>query len=79
MFDSQQKPTGTQYTMTIALLVVAFIFSPAVLYVSRPFGYASLALALACSALCIALAGLYWKKYSHLTIPSIEAPDPRAK
>jgi len=79
MFDSHQKPTGTQYTMTIALLVVAFIFSPAVLYVSRPFGYASLALALACSALCVVLSAIHWKKYSQRTIPSLETQYPRSK
>lgn len=79
MFDPHQKPTGTRYSMTVALLVVAFIFSPAVLYVSRPFGYASLALVLACSALCVVLAGIHRKKYSQLTIPSLETPYPRSK
>ncbi len=79
MFDPHQKPTGTQYTVTVALLVVAFIFCPAVLYLSRPFGSASLALALACSAFCIALAGLHWKKFSQLTIPSLENPYSRSK
>jgi len=79
MFDAHQKHTGTRYTMTVALLVIAFIFSPAVLYMSSPFGYASLALALACSVLCIALAGLHWKKFSQLTIPSLENPYSRSK
>ena len=79
MFDPHQKPTGTQHTMTVALIVVAFVFSPAVLFVSRPFGYTSVALAFACSALCIAMAGLYRKKYSQLTIPSLETPHPRSK
>jgi TRAP-type uncharacterized transport system fused permease subunit len=79
MFDSHQKSTGTQYVITVALLAVAFIFSPALLVVSRPFGPVSVVLALACSTLCIALAWFNWKKNSDLTIPSIENPVERAK
>ncbi len=71
MFDAQQTPTGTQYTRIAALLAVAFIFSPAVLMFSRPFGYGSLSISLACSALCVGLAWLNWKKHSALAIPSI--------
>jgi hypothetical protein len=79
MFDSQQKSTGTQYTLTIAFLLVAFVFNPAVLLLSRPLGYVSVSLTIACSALCVALAWVNWKKYSRLTIPSIEAPHVRPK
>ena len=79
MFDCHQKPTGTQYTISVALLAVAFIFSPVVLIVSRPLGYASVSMALVCSGLCIALARIHWKKYSQLTIPSLETPYPRSK
>lgn len=79
MFDSHQKSTGTQYSGTVALLIVACIFSPAVLIVSRPFGYVSISLALACSALCVAFAWVNWKKYSQLTIPSLETPHTRLK
>jgi len=79
MFDSQQKSTGTQYTVTAALLIVAFVFIPAVLIVSRPFGYASVSLALACSALCVAYAWVNWRSYSQLTIPSLETPRTRLK
>lgn len=71
MFDSQQKSTGTEYTMTVALLIVALIFSPAVLIVSRPVGYASISVAAACSVFCVAFAWFNWKRYSELTIPSI--------
>jgi hypothetical protein len=73
MFESHQKSTGTGYTMTVALLAVAFIFIPAVLFVSRPFGYGFAALAFACSALCVVLARLNWKKSSQLSIPTIES------
>lgn len=79
MLDPHQKPTAIQYTTTVALLVVAFVFSPAVLLVSRPAGYLSVSLALVCSLLCVAFARLHWRKYSQLTIPSIEAPHMRSK
>ena len=79
MFDFTQKVTGTQYTTTVALLIVAFIFSPAVLVVSGRSGYASISLAFACSALCLVFAWLNWKRYSLLTVPSILAPISRAK
>jgi hypothetical protein len=72
MFASQQKSTGTQYVITVALLAVALIFSPAVLMVSRSFGYTGIALAVACSTLCVALAWINWKKNSQLSIPSLE-------
>jgi hypothetical protein len=72
MIDSQRKSTGTEYTTTVALLVLAFIFSPAILIVSGQFGYWSVSLALACSALCVALAWVNWTKYSRLTIPTLE-------
>jgi hypothetical protein len=72
MFASQQKSTGTQYVITVALLAVAFIFSPAVLMVSRSFGYTGILSAVACSTLCVSLAWINWKKNSQLSIPSLE-------
>jgi len=78
MFESQ-KPTGTGYTTTVALLAVAFIFSPAVLFMSRPFGYGFASLALACSALCTGLAWMNWKKSSRLSIPLIVSESASAK
>ena len=79
MFDSDQKSTGTRYTTTVALLVMAFIFIPAVLVASRPSGYVSLSLAIACSALCVVFAWANWKKSSQLAIPSIAIQGGRAK
>lgn len=79
MYDSDQKSTGTGYTTTVALLVMAFIFIPAVVVASRPIGYASVSLAVACSALCVVLAWANWKKSSQLTIPSIAIEGRRAK
>lgn len=71
MFESNQKSTGTTYTTTVALLVLAFIFSPAMLALSRPVGYLTISLAVACSLLCVAMAWVNWRKLSQLSIPSI--------
>ena len=77
MFDALQKSTGTQYTTTVAFLVVAFIFIPAILVVSR--GYVSISLAIVCSALCVALAWINWKRSSQLSILSIAIQRATAK
>lgn len=71
MFESQQKSSGTRYTLTVALVAMALIFSPAILMISRPVGYLPLGLAVAASAFCLAVAWLTWRKYSLLSIPSI--------
>jgi hypothetical protein len=71
MFNAHGKSTGTRYTTTVAFLVVAFIFIPAILVVSR--GHVSISIAIACSALCVALAWVNWKSSSQLSIPSITA------
>jgi hypothetical protein len=75
MFESQQKPTGTSYTTTAALLAVALVVSPAVLMISRPFGHIALGFAIGCSLICLGLAWVNWKKSSQLTVPSIETPE----
>jgi hypothetical protein len=61
---ASQASTGTGNTTTIAYLAVAFIFSPAVLFASRPLSYLSVGLAIGCSAVCLALAWTNWKKSS---------------
>lgn len=71
MFDAGQKSTGTGYTTTATFLVLAFIFSPAILIFSRPLGYISVSLALTGSALCLALAWVSWRNLSQRSIPSI--------
>lgn len=71
MFESHQKSTGTGYTSTVALLAVAFIFSPAVLFISRPIGYVSASLAIVCSMVTAGWAWINWKRSSQLSIPSI--------
>ena len=79
MFATQQKSTGTGYTTTVAFLVVAFIFSPAALMFSGHFGYIAVSLAITCSALCVVMAWVTWRKSSQLSMPSIASQDARAK
>jgi len=79
MFDTQQKSTGTGYTTTVAFLVVAFIFSPGALIFSGQYGYIPVSLAIACSAICIVMAWVTWRKLSQQSITSIAAGDARAK
>lgn len=74
MFASSVKSTGTTYTTTVALLLVAFLFVPAVWAVSRPSGYLSMSVAIGCCLLCTGLAWVSWSRFSRLTIPSIEQP-----
>jgi hypothetical protein len=71
MLISGDKPTGTTYTPTAALLIVAFVFIPAVLIVSRPFSYASLLAGIVCSAISVGFAMMSWIKFSRLSISSI--------
>lgn len=79
MFDSSQKQTGTNYTSTVALLIVAAFFGPALWVVSGPMGYPSLILVISVSSLFAALAWVSWKKVSQLTMPSIESPGARRR
>jgi len=62
MLESYQTSTGTGYTTTVALLAVAFVFSPAILFLSRPFGYKAAALAITCSVLCAGWAWINWSR-----------------
>ena len=71
MANSHRKYTGTDYTWTVALLVVAFAFCPVVLLVTRPFEDDSISLAIAFSVACGALAHMKWKHSSELTISSL--------
>lgn len=79
MLNRQQKYAGTRYTITVTMLVVACVISPALLLLSRPSGYVAPSVALACSAFFGVLAFLHWKRYSELTIPSITSPSLRSK
>ena len=79
MLDSYQKSTGTQYTGAAAFLILALIFIPAMLILSRPVSYGSVWLGAICSALCVCCAWRNWKKHSQLTIPSLETLKSRPK
>jgi hypothetical protein len=79
VFKTNQKSTGTQYTTTAALLIVALIFSPAALIMYRPLGFLSVSLSVACSLFCLGLAWVNWKRYSDLSIPTMETQSPKSK
>jgi hypothetical protein len=79
VLNTHQKYAGTQYTTTVAMLVVALVFSPVVLLISRPSGYFGPSVALACTTFCVAFAFMNWKKHSELTIPTIMSPRSRPK
>jgi hypothetical protein len=55
----------------VALLVVGFLFIPAVVMILRPISYVSLSSAVTCTALCMGAAWLSWRRFSRLSIPSI--------
>ena len=71
MFDTHLKSTGRDYTVTVALLVIAFIISPVALLGLRPIGYWSFGLAVVCSVSTVTWAWVHWKRSSRLYIPSI--------
>jgi hypothetical protein len=70
MFDPHLKSTGRDYTMTVALLAIAFIFVPTAFAAVRS-GSHSLVLALVSSAICVFFSLVSWARKSQLTIPSI--------
>jgi membrane-associated PAP2 superfamily phosphatase len=79
VFTAEETPTGTGYTTTVALLLVALVFVRAVLAVSRPLEFVSVSIGIACSALCVISARVSWKRWSRLTIASIAMRDARTK
>lgn len=79
MLVANEKSTGTSYTGTAALLILACVFIPAILIASRPIGYFSLAAGIIGSVICIGLARRNWMRSSQLSISSISAPPTRTK
>ncbi len=71
MFLANQKSTGTCYTTTVTLLVMALVFCPALLALARPIGTFAAYLLASASVLCLGLAWLSWKRYSSLTLPTL--------
>ncbi len=70
MFDQYQKSTGTSYTTAVACLAAA-IASPAIWFATRPFGFETVSLATASTALCLTMAWVTWRRSSQLSIPSL--------
>lgn len=71
MFDSRQTSSITRYTVTTALVIVSYVFSFSLPFVSRPFEYMTYTLGSACGVLGSALAWANWKRYSQLTVPAM--------
>jgi hypothetical protein len=76
MLDYRQKFADTDCSSTVALLVLALVFSPAVLVVSRPFGGVSISFAAVFSTACIALAWFAWARDSRLPRTSSVVTQP---
>lgn len=68
---SNEKLTGTSYAAPVALLILAFIFIPAILLASRPYGDIALAVAVGSGAICIGVARTKWMKSSELATCSV--------
>lgn len=72
MFQTNQKPSGQDYTATVAFVVIAVAVSPALLLLSHPFGVMHVLAASVLSAVSLAVARNSWK-HSELTIPTMES------
>jgi hypothetical protein len=81
MFDSEQKSTatGTQSNTTLAMLIVAFIFYPAVMVASRAVANWTVSLAITGSVLCVITDWFNWRKSWPLYIPSMAIQEAGAK
>lgn len=78
MFDPYRFSKRTGYNPTVVFLVGSLILCPAVLSVSS-FSYLTVPLAMACSALCAALAWVSWQKSPRPSIPSLAIQRGEAK
>lgn len=77
MFDSAQNTLGHDYTRPVAWLAFGLIFIPGALLAVRP-GHALLSLAFLCSAICLTMAWISWKK-SRVAISSTTPSKAAAK
>ncbi len=62
MFDFDQRSSEISNSARVGLLILAVLVFPALLFASRPIGYLTLLLGLACSILYVILACLQQKK-----------------
>ena len=79
MFDSFQQSAGREYTSTVALLAVAFIFIPALVAISQPLSILSTWAAIVGFTICVALAVIRWKRSAQVSIPSVPTRGGAAK
>lgn len=79
MFDSFQQSAGREYTTTVALLAVAFIFIPALVAISQPLSVLSIWAAIVGFTICVALAVIRWKSSAKVSIPSVPTQRGAAK
>ncbi len=73
MLQTPQNSSGDDYATTVALLAGAFIFSPAVLLMSGPFGMWQVTLATVVSLAGVGLTWANWRRYTRLTVPSVSS------
>ena len=71
MFRCYEKSTGTRFPKIVALLVLAFVFTPAVLFVSRPIASPLVFLSILFSSICATAAWVNWRTYSRLSLAPI--------
>lgn len=56
----------------MTLLVIALVFCPALLIFIRPLGSFAVAMLVSTGIACLVVSWLTWRKYSRLTLPSLE-------
>jgi hypothetical protein len=79
VFDSFQQSAGREYTATVALLAVAFIFIPALVAISQPLIVFYIWAAIVGFTLCVALAVIRWKRSAKVSIPAVPTHSGAAK
>lgn len=79
MFAVQARSIRTRYNATVALLLLAFVMSPVVLFASRPLESYPVMAAFVFSALCTVVAWSQWRWNAEERVPSILQPTPRVK
>jgi hypothetical protein len=77
LFDSSLAEHD--YTTTVALLAMAFVFIPALVVVSQPLSALLAAAAVGVSVLCAVLAWFHWKRSAKISVPAIGTKDGTAK
>ena len=79
MFQSTRTSVGTDYTPTAALVIMAILVIPALLFASGWPNPISAGTALTCSATLLTLAWFTWTRASRVSVVSIISTSPRSK